>query len=50
MEFEWDETKRRTNIRDHKVDFVDAPSFLMAARRSPTTRHAMMKTAGVLSA
>ena len=24
MEFEWDETKRRTNIRDHKVDFVDA--------------------------
>ena len=24
MEFEWDETKRRINIRDHKVDFVDA--------------------------
>ena len=24
MEFEWDETKRRTNIRDHRVDFVDA--------------------------
>jgi uncharacterized DUF497 family protein len=24
MEFEWDETKRQMNIRDHKVDFVDA--------------------------
>ena len=24
MEFEWDETKRHLNIRDHKVDFVDA--------------------------
>jgi uncharacterized DUF497 family protein len=24
MEFEWDETKRQSNIRDHKVDFVAA--------------------------
>jgi hypothetical protein len=24
MEFEWDENKRRSNIRDHGVDFVDA--------------------------
>lgn len=24
MEFEWDEAKRRANIREHKVDFVDA--------------------------
>ena len=24
MEFEWEETKRQRNIRDHKVDFVDA--------------------------
>ncbi len=23
MEFEWDENKRRTNIHDHGVDFVD---------------------------
>ena len=24
MEFEWDEAKRCANIREHKVDFVDA--------------------------
>ena len=24
MKFEWDETKRQTNLRDHKLDFVDA--------------------------
>ncbi len=24
MDFEWDERKRLSNIRDHKVDFVDA--------------------------
>ena len=24
MEFEWDEIKRRTNIRDHGIDFLDA--------------------------
>ena len=24
MKFEWDETKRRTNLRDHKLDFADA--------------------------
>jgi hypothetical protein len=23
MRFEWDETKRRTNIRDHGIDFAD---------------------------
>ncbi len=24
MEFEWDENKRQSNIRDHGVDFIDA--------------------------
>ena len=24
MKFEWDETKRQTNLRDHKLDFADA--------------------------
>lgn len=24
MKFGWDETKRQTNLRDHKLDFVDA--------------------------
>jgi uncharacterized DUF497 family protein len=23
--FEWDETKRERNLRDHEVDFVDMP-------------------------
>ena len=25
INFEWDETKRQTNIRKHGIDFVDAP-------------------------
>ena len=25
--FEWDETKRQTNIRKHGIDFVDIPSL-----------------------
>ena len=25
MRFEWDRTKNKTNIRDHKIDFSDAP-------------------------
>lgn len=25
MKFEWDETKRLTNIGKHKIDFVDIP-------------------------
>jgi uncharacterized protein len=25
MEFEWDETKRLTNLRKHGIDFVDIP-------------------------
>ena len=25
MRFVWDERKRRTNLRDHKLDFLDAP-------------------------
>jgi uncharacterized protein len=25
MEFNWSETKRASNIRDHGLDFVDAP-------------------------
>ncbi len=25
MEFEWDENKRKTNIRKHGIDFVDIP-------------------------
>jgi hypothetical protein len=24
MKFEWDETKRQTNLRDHKLDFAEA--------------------------
>ena len=24
MKFEWDETKRQTNLRDHKLDFANA--------------------------
>src|SRR5262245_39319742 len=50
MEFEWDERKRRTNLRDHKVDFVDAAQLFDG--RPTFTYHspAMMKTAGRLSA
>jgi hypothetical protein len=25
MRFSWDENKRRSNLRDHGLDFVDAP-------------------------
>lgn len=25
MRFVWDERKRQTNLRDHKLDFLDAP-------------------------
>jgi uncharacterized protein len=25
MKFEWDETKRKSNIKKHGIDFVDAP-------------------------
>jgi uncharacterized DUF497 family protein len=25
MRFSWDEKKRRTNLKDHGLDFVDAP-------------------------
>jgi hypothetical protein len=25
MRFTWNETKRRRNLRDHAIDFVDAP-------------------------
>jgi hypothetical protein len=27
MEFEWDENKRLTNIRQHGIDFVDVPEI-----------------------
>jgi uncharacterized DUF497 family protein len=27
MIFEWDETKRKSNIKKHGIDFVDAPSI-----------------------
>ena len=27
MKFEWDETKRKLNIKKHGIDFVDAPSI-----------------------
>jgi hypothetical protein len=30
MEFEWDETKRQSNIRDHRIDFVDAAQLFEA--------------------
>ena len=26
MKFEWDEQKRRRNIQNHRIDFVDVPS------------------------
>lgn len=26
MTFDWDEDKRRTNIRDHGIDFADCPA------------------------
>jgi uncharacterized protein len=26
MEFEWDNTKRKLNIKKHGIDFVDAPT------------------------
>jgi uncharacterized protein len=25
MKFEWDETKRKSNVKKHGIDFVDAP-------------------------
>ncbi len=25
MRFEWDEEKNKTNVRNHKIDFADAP-------------------------
>ena len=27
MEFEWDETKRKENLRKHGLDFLDAPTL-----------------------
>ena len=27
MEFEWDEVKRRENLRKHSLDFLDAPTL-----------------------
>jgi len=27
MRFEWNPTKNRTNIRDHKIDLADVPPF-----------------------
>jgi uncharacterized DUF497 family protein len=27
MEFEWDEVKRRDNLRKHNLDFLDAPTL-----------------------
>ena len=27
MEFEWDEVKRKENLRKHGLDFLDAPTF-----------------------
>ncbi len=29
MKFEWDETKRKSNIKKHGIDFVDAPSIFV---------------------
>ncbi|MDL2216994.1 BrnT family toxin [Desulfovibrio sp. OttesenSCG-928-M14] len=31
MEFEWDETKRRSNIKKHDFDFIDAALILADA-------------------
>lgn len=31
MQFEWDETKRRSNLAKHGVDFVDAARMLCGA-------------------
>ncbi len=27
MRFEWDETKRKTNIAEHNIDFIDVPEM-----------------------
>ncbi len=27
MEFEWDESKRRDNLRKHGIDFIDVPEL-----------------------
>jgi uncharacterized protein len=27
MKFEWDETKRKSNIKKHGIDFIDAPNI-----------------------
>ena len=27
MEFEWDEVKRKENLRKHRLDFLDAPTL-----------------------
>ena len=48
MEFEWDETKRHINIRDHKVDFVDAAGLFDGRPIFTYPRPGMMKTAGAL--
>lgn len=32
MEFEWDESKRQSNLEKHGVDFVDAAIVLVKAR------------------
>lgn len=29
MTYEWDETKNRTNIRKHGIDFTDVPSMFL---------------------
>jgi uncharacterized DUF497 family protein len=29
VDFEWDEKKRRSNLRKHQLDFADAAGFLV---------------------
>ena len=31
MEFEWDETKRQSNLRKHRLDFADAETVFASA-------------------
>lgn len=34
MKFEWDETKRRTNLHKHRIDFKDCPTIFAGYTRT----------------
>ena len=46
MLFEWDENKRRRNVDDHGVDFIDIVEVFDGRPTLRIARRARMRTAG----